>query len=46
MMADNIGDGMVRLVKVFLKGQCQENSECWIFHQIAPPGSIRGTGTL
>jgi len=26
-----------------LKGQCHEIFECRFFHQIAPPGPIRGT---
>ena len=27
----------------FLKGQCHKIFEYWFFHQIAPPGPIRGT---
>ena len=26
-----------------LKGQCHKIFVCWFFHQIAPPGLIRGT---
>ena len=26
-----------------LKGQCDNIFVCWLFHQIAPPGPIRGT---
>ena len=26
-----------------LKGQCHKIFECWFFHQIAPPGPLRGT---
>ena len=27
----------------YFKGQCHEIFECWFFHQLAPPGPLRGT---
>ena len=33
----------VHFARISLNGQCHNIFVCWFFHQIAPPGPIRGT---